>query len=166
MRGGKPFQDAFLSSGKDIFETGYKFRLNVLSEEPCFLYVFNEGQPGPSGPSFTIVYPLPSTNHGSASLGGNQLVQTGWNTFAGETGSENFWLVWSMSPVPELEAAKAEAFQHRGALSGEILNATKKFLMTKKEEVKTRYTTNNDTHQTTVRGNGELLVRMVEFQHR
>jgi serine/threonine-protein kinase len=164
MHGGKPFDEAFLSSGKGFFETGYKFRLNVRTEEPGFVYVFNEGQPSPSGPSFTIIYPLPSTNNGSASLGANQLVQTGWNTFAGATGTENFWLVWSMSSIPELEAAKTEAFKHAGALSGEILNATKTFLMTKKEEVKTRYTTN--ANQTTVRGNGDLLVRLVQFQHR
>lgn len=167
MRGGKPYQDAFLSSGKDIFETGYKFRLNVSSPEPGFLYVFNEGQPSRSGTSFTILYPLPSTNHGSATLGSNQLVPTGWNEFADESGTENFWIVWSTSSVPELEAAKAEAFKHPdGGLTGDTLAATKRFLIAKKEEVKTKYTTNKDTHHTTVRGNGDLLVRMVEFQHR
>jgi serine/threonine protein kinase len=167
MRGNKPHQDAFVSSGKEIFETGYKFRLNVSSPEPGFLYLFNEGQPSSSGTSFTILYPTPSTNDGAASLGANQLVKTNWNTFAGETGTENFWIVWSVSPVPELETAKAESFKHpEGGLKGENLVATKKFLMMKQHEVKTRYTTNNDTHQTTVRGNGDLLVRMVEFQHR
>ena len=166
MREGKPYQEAFLSSGKEIFETGYKFRLNVSSAEPGFLYVFNEGQPLPSGTSFTIVYPTPSTNNGAA-LGANQLVKTNWNTFAGETGTENFWIVWSIAPVPELEAAKDLAFKHpEGGLTGETLVATRKFLMMKQEEVKTRYATNNETHQTTVRGNGDLLVRLVEFQHR
>jgi serine/threonine protein kinase len=165
MRGGKPYQDAFLSSGRDIFETGYKFRLNVMSSDGGFVYVFNDGPPTPAGTTFTLVYPTPSMQH--AALGPNQLVKTGWNTFAGETGTENFWLVWSASAVPELESAKAEAFKHpEGGLTGERLAATRKFLMTKQDEVKTRYTTNNEIHQTTVRGNGDLLVRMVEFQHR
>ena len=167
MRGGKPYEAAFLSSGKEIFETGYKFRLNVSSPEPGFLYVFNEGQPSRSGTSFTILHPLPSTNDGSATLGSNQQVQTGWNEFADESGTENFWIVWSTSSVPELEAAKAEAFKHQdGGLTGDTLAATKGFLIAKKEEVKTKYATNKNTHQTTVRGNGDLLVRMVEFQHR
>jgi serine/threonine protein kinase len=167
MRGNKPFEQAFLSSGKDIFETGYKFRLNILSSEPGFLYLFNEGQPSSSGTSFTILYPTPKTNHGASSLGANQLVQTGWNTFAGETGTENFWIVWSVVSVPELEAAKAEAFKHpEGGLIGDNLVATKKFLLTKQKETKTKYTTDNETHQTNVRGNGDLLVKMVQFEHR
>ncbi len=167
MRGSKPYQEAFLSSGRDVFETGYKFRLNVSSPEPGFVYLFNEGPPTVSGISFTIVYPTPSTNGGTASLAAKHVVQTNWNTFIGQTGVENFWIVWSLLPVPELEAAKAEAFKHPGgALTGDTLVATKRFLMIKQDEVKTRYTTHNDIHQTTVRGNGDVLVRMVEFQHR
>jgi serine/threonine protein kinase len=167
MRGGKPYQAAYLSTGKEIFETGYKFRLNVSSPEPGFLYVFNEGEPSTSGTSFTILHPLPSTNHGSATLGSNQLVQTGWYEFADKSGTENFWIVWSTSQIPELEAAKTAAFKHPdGGLTGDILAATKKFLIAKKEEVKTKYSTNKETHQTKVYGNGDVLVRMVEFQHR
>lgn len=166
-RNGKPFQQAFLSSGKEIYETGYKFRLNVTSPDAGYLYLFNEGPPSQSETSFTILYPTPRTNGGSATLGPNQLFQTNWNTFAGPTGTENFWIVWSVSPVPELEAAKTEAFKHpQGALTGENLVATRRFLMAKKEERDTRYATNKETHQTTVRSGSDLLVRLVEFQHR
>jgi eukaryotic-like serine/threonine-protein kinase len=167
MRGGKPYQAAYQSSGKDSFKTGDKFRLNISSPDPCFVYLFNEGQPSRSGPSFTMLYPTPSMNDGSATLGANQVVQTGWNTFTGEPGTENFWIVWSTVPVPELEGTKAEAFKHPyGGLTGDNLAETKRFLMTKRDEVKTRYQTNKDSHQTTVRGHGDLLVRMLEFQHR
>ena len=163
MRGNKPYQKVYLSSGKDVFETGYKFRLNVSSPEPGFLYLFNEAQPSSSGTSFTMLYPTPKTNNG-ASIGANHLVQTGWNTFHGVSGTENFWIVWSLSPVPELEDAKAEAFNRPGGgLTGDILVATKKYLTEKKKETDTKYKTNKET--TTVRGYGDLLVRMVEFQH-
>jgi len=167
MRNGKPYQQAFLSSGKETFETGYKFRLNVSSSDPGYLYLFNEGPPSRSGTSFTILYPTPLTNKGSASLGANQVVQTGWNEFAGQAGAENFWIVWSISVVPELEAARDEAFKNpHGALTGENLVATKKFLVEKESEIKTKYTTNRELHQTTVKGNSDLLIKMVEFEHR
>ena len=167
MRNGKPYKQAFLSSGKEIFETGYKFRLNVVSPDLGYLYLFNEGPPSPSGTSFTMLYPTPLTNKGLATLGPDQLVQTGWNKFAGPTGTENFWMVWSASPVRELEAAKEQAFEDpHGALTGETLVTTRQFLTTKEKETKTRYATDKDTHQTTVRGAGDLLVRLVEFEHR
>jgi serine/threonine protein kinase len=166
MRNGRPYQQAFPSSGKGIFETGYKFRLNVSSPDPGYLYVFNEGTPSQSGTNFTILYPTPQTNGGLATLGANQVVQTNWNIFAGQPGTENFWIVWSVLPVPELEAAKTEAFKNaNGALIGESLVAARQFLITKDNEKKTRYTTDKDANQTTVRGNGDLLVRLVEFQH-
>jgi serine/threonine protein kinase len=167
MRNGRPYQEPFPSSGKEIFETGYKFRLNVSSSDPGYLYLFNEGPPSQSGTTFTILYPTPLTNNGIATLGANQVVQTNWNIFAGQPGTENFWMVWSVSPVPELEAAKTEAFKHpKGALTGETLVATRKFLITKDKETDTKYSTNKEANQTTVRGNGDLLVRLVEFQHR
>src|ERR1043165_5310846 len=164
-RNGKPFQQAFLSSGKEIYETGYKFRLNVTSPDTGYLYLFNQGPPSQSETSFTILYPTPRTNGGLATLGPNQLFQTSGNIFAAPEGTENFWIVWSVSPVPELEAAKTEAFKHpKGALTGDSLVATRKFLTSREKE--TRYTTNKETHQTTVRGFGDLLVRSEEFQHR
>jgi serine/threonine protein kinase len=167
MRYGKPYQQAFLSSGKEIFESDYKFRLNVTCPDAGYLYLFNDGPPSQSETSFTILYPTPRTNGGSATLGPNQLFQTNWNKFVGPIGTENFWIVWSVSAVPELEAAKAEAFKHpNGALTGENLVAIKRFLMAKDKETQTRYTTNKETHQTTVRGAGDLLVKRVEFQHR
>lgn len=167
MRGGRQYQKPFKSSGKEIFETGYKFRFNVSSPDPGYLYLFNEGPPSRSETNFTMLYPTPQTSGGLATLGANQLVQTNWNEFVGQPGTENFWIVWSVSPVPELEAAKTEAFKHRyGALTGENLIATKKFLMTKESEIQTRDSTNKETHQTTMRGAGDVLVRRVELQHR
>jgi serine/threonine protein kinase len=167
MRDEKPYKDPFLSSGKEIFETGDEFRLSVSSPDPGYFYLFNEGPPSRTGTSFTILYPTPKKNDGDATVGANQVVQTNSNKFAGESGTENFWIVWSVSPVQELEGAKVEAFKHPdGGLTGETLIATKKFLMTKKDEVKTRYSTSRETHQTTVRGNGDVLVRLVEIEHR
>jgi serine/threonine-protein kinase len=166
MHGNKPYGKPYLSSGKEPFDTGDKFRLIVSSPEPGFLYLFNEGQPSPNGASFTILYPTPSTNS-SATLGANQQMKTNLNTFAGEKGTENFWIIWSVSSVPELETARAEAFKHPdGGLTGENLTAVKKFLTAKREEVKTTYSTVKEKDKTIVRGHGDVLVRLVELEHR
>jgi serine/threonine protein kinase len=167
MRNNKPYQDAFQSTGQDIFESGDKFRLNVSSSDPGYLYVFNEGPPEPQGSSFTIIYPTPATNNGSATLGADQWVRTNWNTFKGQADTENFWIVWSMLPVAQLESAKVEAFkQPNGTLTDRNLDAVKSFLMTKEAESKTRYARDKSSQQTTVRGTSDVLVRLIQFQHR
>jgi len=56
MRGGKPFEEPFRSSGQEIFENGYGFRLNVASPRPGYLYV-SRGRDRDGDMSFTILYP-------------------------------------------------------------------------------------------------------------
>ena len=165
-RNGNAFRSSFQSNNLDVFETGDKFRLNVTCPEPGYVYVFNEGTPEPGGTSFTIIYPTPEINSGSASVGKNQTLQTNWNTFSGQPGTENFWIVWSTSPVNELESAKTQAFKHDGGLTGETLDVVKMYLITKDAEVNAKTSRDKDTQKTTLRGSGDVLVKLVEFKHR
>lgn len=166
MRDGKPYQEPLISIGDAPFETGYKFRLNVQSPDGGYLYLFNEGPVTPDGTNFTILYPTPATNDGSAALGINQLVSTNWNTFTEPAGTENFLIVWSVSPIAELEAAKAEAFKHpKGALTGQALLTVKEFLAAKQGTSKTRTTKDRNKQIVTVRVTGDVLIKSLEFQH-
>src|SRR5215213_4972275 len=166
-RNGKTYQNFFESNNVDVFDTGDKFRLNVSCPEPGYVYLFNEGTPEPRNTSFTIIYPTPQINNGSASIGKNQPLQTNWNTFSGRPGTENFWIVWSTLRVSELELAKIEAFKHRdGGLTGETLDTVKKFLTTKAAEVNVKTSRDKQTQRTTLRGQGDVLVKLVELKHR
>jgi len=167
VRNGKAYQNSFQSTNSDVFENGDKFRLNVSLPEPGYVYIFNEGTPEPRGTSFTIIYPTPEMNDGSASIGKDQPLQTNWNTFRGRPGTENFWIVWSTSTVSELESAKLTAFKHRdGGLTGDTLDAVKKYLTTKAAEVSVKTSRDKQTQRTTLRGQGDVLVKLVEFKHR
>jgi serine/threonine protein kinase len=166
MRNQKAFQAAFQSTGVDVFDSGDKFQLNIMSANPGYVYVFNEGTPEPNASSFTIIYPVPGTNKGSASVGANQWTRTNWNTFGGEPGTENLWIAWSNAPVPQLESGKTEAFNNNGRLTGQSLDTVKAFLTAKKEESNAKINRDKATQQTTVRGAGDVVVRMVELQHR
>lgn len=166
MRNRKAFQAAFQSTGQDVFDSGDKFQLNVFSADPGYVYVFNEGTPEPNASSFTIIYPVPGTNKGSASVGANQWARTNWNTFQGEPGTENLWIAWSTAPVPQLESGKVEAFNNGGRLTGQSLDTVKAFLNAKQEESKAKINRDKTTQQTTVRGVGDVVVKMLELQHR
>jgi serine/threonine protein kinase len=167
MRDGKPFKEPFESSGQEIFENGYKFRLNLSSAQAGYLYVFNEGAAEKEGTSFTIIYPTPATNKGSAKLDANQAVQTNWNTFAGQTGTENFWIIWSASPVAQLEIARDAAFKsEEGALTDAAMITSVKEFLAKHSDPKPETTKDTVKQQTDLRANGELLVKLVELEHR
>ena len=167
MRDGKEYQDPFKSNGEETFETGDKFRLNVSSANPGYLYVINEGQPKPNSTSFVMIYPSLAINNGSATLGANQPVQSDWTMFRGPAGAENFWLVWSASPVTQIESAKSEAFKHpSGGLDDQDLVTMKEFLRLKQDEVRVRVTHYKASQTVLVRGPGDVLVTLVQFNHR
>lgn len=167
MRDGKEYQQPFKSNGAETFENGDKFRLNLSSPNPGYLYVINEGPPAPNSTSFVMIYPSKSINNGSATLGANQPVQSEWTIFRGPAGAENFWIVWSASPVTLMESAKIEAFRSlNGGLDDQNLVTVKEFLRMKQDEIKVRVTHYKASQTVMVRGSGDLLVTLAQFNHR
>ncbi|HEX9273119.1 MAG TPA: protein kinase [Candidatus Binatia bacterium] len=166
MRDGIPYQAPFQSSGQEIFETGYRFRLNISSPQAGFLYVFNEGASNSGTRDFSLIFPTPKENNGSASLKVGQSVQTGWAMFVGQPGTEQFWMVWSASPVAELEAARSAAFQSAGDLKDAALIRIVREFLIKNSAQKPDLTKNSYRRETVVRKFGDLLVNLVELEHR
>lgn len=164
MRDGRLYQEPFQSSGQEIFENGYKFRLNVVSPDPGYLYVINEGPPEEDGTSLTMVYPTPLRKNAFVS---NQPVHTNWNTFRGQAGTENFWIVWSASPVSQLESAETEAFANpKGALTDvSSIRTVREFLLTYSEP-KPESTKDATAQQTHVSGVGDVVVKLAQLEHR
>lgn len=167
MHDGKEYREPFQSHGEDeIFENGDKFRLSVASPVPAYVYVINEGPPEPNDTSFRMIFPSPATNNGSANLGANQTIESDWFTFRGPPGDENFWMIWSLKPVIQLETAKTEAFHHpKGGLTGENLVTVKEFLRVKQLEVKVTVYNYNANKTAVARGPSDLLVTLAQFKH-
>jgi hypothetical protein len=161
------YEESFETTGQDVFENGDKFRLNLSSSAPGYVYLFKEESSESNGSSVTMLYPNRDTNDGSATLGAGQWVRTNWNIFKGNAGTENFWIVWSASSILQLEAAKTKAFTQPGGLvTGEDLDTVKSLLVELRAQVKTRIARDKNSQQTTVRGRGDVLVKMVLLQHR
>jgi hypothetical protein len=116
--------------------------------------------------NFTLIFPTPARNNGSAAVKARQSVQTGWNVFQGQPGTEQFWMVWSASPIAELEAAQEAAFQtENGSLKdAAMVRTVREFLM--KNAQKPEVIKNTGQRETVVRGLGDPLVNLVELEHR
>lgn len=163
MRDDKEYQS---NGDKHIFDTGDKFQLTVLSPESGYVYIINEGPAQTNDTNVTMIYPNRTTNNGSAMLGTNQSVQSDWLTFRGPAGDDNFWIVWSVSTVSQLESVKNEAFDHpRGGLSEQTWVALKEFLKMKQSEVDVTVYHYKKTKDAVSRGKGDLLVTLAQFKH-
>lgn len=165
MHDGKPYKNQSKAHGEEIFSTGDQFQLTVVTPVPAYLYIFKEDQPLPNETSFKMIYPRRTINDGSASLGADQPVQSDWFTFDGPAGAENFWFVWSTSPVPELESALGEIFNQNGGLTGQTLVTVKQYLTKKEAETSATTFNHNANKNAVVRGRHDPLVALDQFRH-
>jgi hypothetical protein len=164
MRNGRPYQDEFESSGQEIFENGWKFRMNMNSPQTGYLYLLNEGPAAGGETTYNMLFPAPSTNSGSPYVAANQKIETGWMVFDENQGTEKFWMIWAAEAVPELEAVKGVV---NPTDKGEIKDsgqskAVRQFLNKHSsapgEKDKTK-------KQTNVKAKANVLVHHVELEH-
>jgi serine/threonine protein kinase len=58
MRDGKPYEEPFRSSGREIFESGYKFKTVLKSDADGYLYLFNEGKNKKGEIEYYLLHPI------------------------------------------------------------------------------------------------------------
>jgi hypothetical protein len=164
-RDGKPYQEAFRATGREIFENGWKVKFDFSLPEAGSLYVLNDG-PGANGtPALALVFPTPSVNNGSAQLMAYQHVQSGWLVFNDSPGKEKFWIVWADKPVDELEQAVTQVARTKDAVIGDAkLDAAIRNDLGKSAPV--QVSVDQDSKLTAVSGHGALLVSELELEHR
>jgi serine/threonine protein kinase len=166
MRDGKPYQTEFESSGQEIFENGWKFRMNLSSPQEGYLYLLNEGPAAGAVTTYNVLFPEEKTNKGSPRVSADQKLQTAWMRFDEHQGTEKFWLVWSAAPVKELEAVTDVVNdKDRGEIKDSSrANAVRDFL-DKHSSPKPEVAKDSAKKQTIVKGKGEVLVNFIELEH-
>jgi serine/threonine protein kinase len=167
MHEGQDYQESYKSNGDDVFDNGDKFQLSVQSVYSGYLYIFNDASPEAGTTSFRLIYPKQAVNDASASVGDNHTVQTEWITFRGPAGTDNFWIVWSASPLAELESAKNEALKHpQAGLTDQNLVNVKTYLKTMDAEVNARAARIKASQDVQVRKRSDIVLTLAEFKHR
>ena len=165
MRDDKPYQGEFESSGQEIFENGWKFRVNLSSPQEGYLYLLNEGPEG-EATTFNVLFPESETNSGSPRVSAGQNLQTAWMRFDDHQGTEKFWLVWTASPVKELEAVTdAVNDQDRGEIKESAKARAVRDFLQKHYAMKPEVSKDSAKKLTVVKGRGDVLVKMIELEH-
>ena len=166
MRDGKPYQDEFESSGQEIFENGWKFRLNLSSPQEGYLYLINEGPVGDGAATYNVLFPESQTNGGSPRVNADQKLQTAWMRFDDHQGTEKFWMIWSASPVKELQAVSdAVNDKDRGEIRDAAKSKSVRDFLNSHSAQKPDVTKDSAKKQTTVSGKANVLVNLIELEH-
>jgi serine/threonine protein kinase len=165
-RDGKPYQDEFESSGQEIFENGWKFRMNLSSPKGGYLYLLNEGPSAGDVTTYNMLFPEAKTNNGSPRVTADQKLQTAWMRFDDHQGTEKFWIVLSASPVKELEAVTNRVNEaDQGAIKDAAQARAVRDYLQKHSSPQPEVTKDSAKKQTTVKGKGDVLANYIELEH-
>jgi serine/threonine protein kinase len=163
MRDGKPLDEPFEASGHESFESGWKFRLRLVSPQDGYLYLLNEGP----AESHRLIFPIGSINHGSAKIAANEPFLTSWYVFAERPGVEKLWVVWAAVAVNELEAVREKVNPvDQGVVGDAAQRDSIRAWLARHAANRVAMERDGATRQTVVRGRGEVLVNLVELEHR
>jgi len=165
--GSKPFQ----LPGEVVFSPGDRVRFTFSSPQTGWLYVINESPPLGSGTTaFNALFPSPTSNSGSAKLESNERVQIPARgegfVFDAEQGAEKLWIVWSGTPIDQLEALKRWMnAEDKGEIKDESqIEWLRNFLSTSGASAADAQR-NDDTRQTTVTGRRDPIVKLIKLEH-
>jgi class 3 adenylate cyclase len=169
-RGGVPYERPFRLGSEINFERDYRIRLNFISTQPGFLYIFNEGPVKVNGlPSYNMLFPTPTSNSGRAELSPNQLVklpERNWLRFDDEEGTEKFWLIFAKQSIPELEAVKGVVNERDlGVVTDPAqIKAVQNFINNHSTNVP-QIKKDDENKLTKVIVSGEFLVSLLKLEH-
>jgi serine/threonine protein kinase len=157
---GKPYE----ALEQDTFESGDRFQFKFSSPQEGYLYLLNED--GSADKSYSLLFPSPFANQGSAHLRGKQPCETGRYSFEENKPVENVLLIWSRVPVAALEAVKQVV--NRKDL-GKIkdpkqLAAVKAFLEQHEQSTGTAVP-DQAAKQIFVQGSGDVLLHLIKLTH-
>lgn len=167
MRDDKKYQEPFESSGQEIFENGYEFQMRFTLPDDGYCYIFNEGLNEKGEKIFNLVFPTPKQNDGLSGVSPIQQYETGWNKFEGNTGTENFWVVWDKIQPEIAEKARDNAFQNTtGEVTDKTLANDLKNYLEKNKETKAVVSKDAEKKLTKIGFEGDSTAYLIQLEHR
>jgi serine/threonine protein kinase len=165
MRDGKPYQAEFESSGQEIYENGWRFRMNLATPQEGYLYLLNEGPAG-NAVTYNMLFPETKTNNGSSKVTADQKLQTAWMRFDDHQGTEKFWIIFSPTPVKELDAVTNKVNDtEQGEIKDSAQSRAVRDFLQQHSLSAPEVTKDSARKLTTVKGKGDVLVNSIELEH-
>ena len=156
-----------LADSNIIFNPKYQIKLNVATPQPGYIYVLNEAATGSrEAPVYIMLYPSDTDKQKGATT---RVVipepEDEWIEFDNNLGTEKLWLVWSESPVSELEAVKDLANRQRGEVRDEAQAKAIQAVLMKHSSANPHKEVDSEAKQTTVKAQGSVIAYSLSLEH-
>jgi hypothetical protein len=166
VRDGKEYKEPFESTGREIFENGWRFRMNVSAPRAGYLYILNEGLNDRGAKAYTVLFPTDNNAH----IEPKQVIQIPkqprYFFFTGEAGTEKIWLIWSEKPVAEMEALKGLVNpRNQGEVSNVAQADSVRTFLASHQDASAEIERDTVNKRTNIKGKGDLLVYLTELEH-
>jgi serine/threonine protein kinase len=164
----KPEGEPIRLFGSELyFSTGDGLRFFIISSDNGHLYLLSE-ETAHGGAQYNLLFPTPKANHSSSQVQANVEIATDENLFTGNARVEKVWVVWSASPIIELEN-EIEKWKDKNYL-GEIKDPSKVAFITnffeQNSKANLQVEQDESNKRTTVRGTRDIIVRSLILAHR
>jgi hypothetical protein len=170
MRNGKPYKASFESTGRNIYDDGTEFWINISTQDSGYLYLINEGPTASGTITYRLLYPNPED--GDARLAGGQRMvipdeRHPAYIFQEGTGTEKVWIIWSKQSIPVMEELKG----HVNSMSNDItdpaqIESVRKFLSEHQTSKKTEAVEDETNMRVMVSSSDDVLVYLTKLEHR
>lgn len=146
---------------------GLDLKLNVSAAQSGFLYVLNELPGSEDGRArYQVIYPVlmdrPAGKVSTVKIPGDD---DQWIPPLERQGTRRFWLVWSDSPVPEVELVRAPAKAAGGKVEDPARNQAIQDMLAKYVTAKTRTQSDGAKRQTDVIWKGHTLAYELTLEY-
>jgi hypothetical protein len=122
MQAGQPAGEPYAAGTADVFEAGWRFRVQLQSPKASVAYVLDEGPSPESGGALSML--------GRIELQPAQAAETGWLVFDANPGVERLWIVRASHLVSQMEEAARTALtpENQGRLDAARAGAIRDLL--------------------------------------
>lgn len=157
--------DPIPSAGDVQYQKDWAFQFNVQPTEPGALYLLNVGRSKDGSEKYNILYPIPVQGKINPNLAADQTAQTTWLQFMDESPVEKFWIIWSTKSLPDVNAVFGSAAETRGVITNADQIARIRSYINKYDRSKLNVEMDKSKQQTSIKGQGEILVALLELTH-
>jgi hypothetical protein len=160
--------EAFRLFGNELtFGKDDDMQIVVTSSDDGHLYILSEEKNG-SATMYNLLFPTPKANDASSRIQADREAATGWNYFEGAGRTEKVWIIWSVSPIVELEREipNLNDPNYRGEIKDAATTGFLRELLETYPQTSLQILPDEAKRLTIVKGKGDILIRLLTLMQR